>query len=84
MKLSEKQVNEIYINQILIPIDYKVKTGKGLEDITGSQYANYKVTLTGVLKNKDGTELTNKPTDYLVYTNAKVYQKIVDFHDGTK
>ena len=84
MKLSEKQVNEIYINQILIPIDYKVKTGKGLEDITGSQYANYKVTLTGVLKNKDGTELTNKPTDYLVYTNAKVYQKIVDFNDGTK
>ena len=84
MKLSEKQVNEIYINQILIPIDYKVKTGKELEDINGSQYANYKVTLTGVLKNKDGTELTNKPTDYLVYTNAKVYQKIVDFNDGTK
>lgn len=84
MRLSEKQVNEIYINQILIPIDYKVKTGKELEDINGSQYANYKVTLTGVLKNKDGTELTNRPTDYLVYTNAKVYQKIVDFHDGTK
>ena len=85
MSLSKKQVNEIYINQILIPIDYKVKTGAGLENVDGSQYANYKVTLTGVLKNKDGKkELTNKPTDYLVYTNAKVYQKIVDFNDGTK
>ena len=85
MSLSKKQVNEIYINQILIPIDYRVKTGAGLENVDGSQYANYKVTLTGVLKNKDGKkELTNKPTDYLVYTNAKVYQKIVDFNDGTK
>lgn len=84
MSLSKKQVNEIYINQILIPIDYKVKTGTELENVEGSQYANYKVTLTGVLKNKDGTELTNRPTDYLVYTNAKVYQKIVDFNDGTK
>ena len=84
MRLSKKQVNEIYINQILIPIDYKVKTGAELENVEGSQYANYKVTLTGVLKNKDGIELTNKPTDYLVYTNAKVYQKIVDFNDGTK
>ena len=77
-------MNEIYINQILIPIDYKVKTGAELENVEGSQYANYKVTLTGVLKNKAGTELTNRPTDYLVYTNAKVYQKIVDFNDGTK
>lgn len=84
MSLSEKQVNEIYMNQILIPIDYKVKTGAELENVEGSQYANYKVTLTGVLKNKAGTELTNRPTDYLVYTNAKVYQKIVDFNDGTK
>ena len=84
MRLSEKQVNEIYMNQILIPIDYKVKTGAELENVEGSQYANYKVTLTGVLKNKAGEELTNRPTDYLVYTNAKVYQKIVDFNDGTK
>ena len=78
IRLTQDQVSKILDTPLLVNIKYKVKTGKELEVIDGGQYANYKVTLSATLKNKNLTDLLNvKPSDYLIYTNAKVYLKIV-------
>lgn len=78
IRLTQEQVNKILDTPLLVNIKYNVKTGKELEDIDGGQYANYKVTLSATLKNKNLEDLLNvKPSDYLIYTNAKVYLKIV-------
>lgn len=61
---------------ILVDITYKVKTGEDLVKI-GGQYANYKVTLSATLKNQKTDSLLADTSDYLVYTNAKVYRGIV-------
>lgn len=75
--LSNDQVKNIQTDSILINIDFDAKTGNGLEGVSGSQYANYKVELSAELKNKNGDSLTNLPSDYLIYTNAKIYLGIV-------
>lgn len=77
IQLSEKQVKELQSNPILINIDFNTETGSKLEAIVGSQYANYKVELSAKLKNKKGDSLTNLPSDYLIYTNAKIYLGII-------
>ena len=77
IRLSEKQVKELQSNPILINIDFNTKTGSELEAIEGSQYANYKVELSAELKNRNGASLTNLPSDYLIYTNAKIYLGII-------
>ena len=78
IQLTQDQVSKIFDTPLLVNIKYKVKTGKELENIDGGQYANYKVTLSATLKNKNLKDLLNvKPLDYLIYTNAKVYLKIV-------
>lgn len=78
IQLTQDQVSKILDTPLLVNIKYKVKTGKELENITGGQYANYKVTLSATLKNRNLKDLLNvKPSDYLIYTNAKVYLKIV-------
>ena len=70
-------MKEIKTSPILININFSVKTGSGLEAVEGSQYANYKVDLSAELKNKNLDSLTNLPSDYLIYTNAKIYLKII-------
>lgn len=45
--------------------------------VDGSQYANYKVELSAELKNKSLESLTNIASDYLIYTNAKIYLGII-------
>ena len=75
--LSENQVKNIQTNPILLNIDFNAKTGSGLERVERSQYANYKVELSAQLKNKNLSSLTNMPSDYLIYTNAKVYLGII-------
>ena len=75
--LSENQVKNIQTNPILVNINFNAKTGSGLEKVDGSQYANYKVELSAELKNKNLDSLTNIPSDYLIYTNAKIYLGII-------
>ena len=42
-------------------------------------YANYRVRLTAVLLDKRGSELDGtKATDYIIYTNARIYQDMID------
>ena len=62
---------------IQIPIDYNILTGSEFEtqDLT---YANYKVTLTVSLLDKDNKELEgSSATDYIIYTNAKVLTDVI-------
>lgn len=75
--LSENQVKKIQTDSILININFNTKTGSKLEAVDGSQYANYKVELSAELKNKKEVLLTNLPSDYLIYTNAKIYRGII-------
>ena len=78
IQLTQEQVNKILDTPLLVNIKYNVKTRGEFEAITGGQYANYKVTLSATLKNKSLNDLLKvKPSDYLIYTNAKVYLKIV-------
>ena len=42
-------------------------------------YANYRVRLTAVLLDKNESELDDtKATDYIIYTNARIYQDMID------
>lgn len=42
-------------------------------------YANYRVRLTAVLLDKNGSELDGtKATDYIIYTNARIYQDMIE------
>ena len=77
IQLSENQVKNLQINPILVNIDFNAKTGSELEDVDESQYANYKVELSAELKNQNLGSLTNMPSDYLIYTNAKIYLGII-------
>ena len=44
----------------------------------GYTYANYKVRLTAVLLNSNGEELADtKTSDYIIYTNARIYQEMI-------
>ena len=62
---------------IQIPIDYSILTGSEFEK-RGLTYANYKVTLTVLLLDKDNKELEgSKATDYIIYTNAKVLTDVI-------
>ena len=78
VSLSENQVKNLQTNPILVNINFNAKTGSELERVEGSQYANYKVELSAELKNKNLDSLTNMPSDYLVYTNAKIYLGIIE------
>ena len=56
---------------------YAPLTGEAFEN-SGYTYANYRVRVTVVLLDKDGKELEGtKATDYIIYTNARIYQEII-------
>ena len=53
-------------------------TGAEFEE-KGYTYANYRVRLTVVLLDKDGKEIADTTaTDYIIYTNARIYQEILN------
>lgn len=60
-----------------INIKIKPLTGEDFEN-KGFTYANYKVRLTAVLLDEAGDELTGtKASDYIIYTNARIYQQMI-------
>lgn len=62
----------------LLNIQITPLTGEEFES-KNFTYSNYKVVLTAVLLDKNGNELAGtKASDYIVYTNARIYQRIVD------
>lgn len=56
---------------------YAPLTGEAFEN-AGYKYANYRVRVTVVLLDESGKELEGtKATDYIIYTNARIYQEII-------
>lgn len=56
---------------------YAPLTGEAFEK-AGHTYANYRVRVTVVLLDEAGKELEGtKATDYIIYTNARIYQEII-------
>lgn len=56
---------------------YAPLTGEAFEN-AGYKYANYRVRVTVVLIDESGKELEGtKATDYIIYTNARIYQEII-------
>lgn len=56
---------------------YAPLTGDAFEN-AGYKYANYRVRVTVVLLDESGKELEGtKATDYIIYTNARIYQEII-------
>lgn len=56
---------------------YAPLTGEAFEK-AGHTYANYRVRVTVVLLDESGKELEGtKATDYIIYTNARIYQEII-------
>ena len=56
---------------------YAPLTGEAFEDARYT-YANYRVRVTVVLLDEAGNELEGtKATDYIIYTNARIYQEII-------
>ena len=63
-------------------IDFTPLTGDAFEE-KGYTYANYKVRLTAVLLDQGGNEIDGtKASDYIIYTNARIYQQILDRIQG--
>ena len=54
-------------------IGFQVKTGAGF-----TEYANYRVTVRAELLKEDGNTIDNSgASDYVIYTNAKVYPEVM-------
>ena len=67
----------------LARFQYMPLTGESFE-AKGYTYGNYRVRLTVVLLQADGTELDGtKASDYIVYTNARLYPEILSTLSGT-
>ena len=73
--------------EAFVPVDTKHQfirlrfsplTGEEFEK-RGYTYSNYRVRLTVVLLDKDGTEISGtQSSDYIIYTNARIYQELLD------
>lgn len=62
----------------VLPVQFSVKTGLDFEK-EGLTYSNYKVCLTAVLLDGNGDALGGtEATDFLVYTNARVYTHMME------
>ena len=65
-------------------IDFTPLTGEAFE-AKEHKYANYKVRLTAVLLDQDGKEIDGtKASDYIIYTNARIYQQIMETMQGAE
>lgn len=65
-------------------IDFTPLTGEAFE-AKGHTYANYKVRLTAVLLDQDSKEIDGtKASDYIIYTNARIYQQILETMQGAE
>jgi hypothetical protein len=80
--LTTAQILSLSTDQIEINISWFAISDKKLEEIGDvGQYANYRVTLNAYLANSSGTALSDKVSDYLIYTNAKFYLGIISKSD---
>ena len=71
-KFTANETKHVFTNISFVPL-----TGDAFEK-AGYTYANYKVRLTAVLLDSSGRELADtKTSDYIIYTNARIYQEMI-------
>lgn len=71
-EFTANETKHVFTNISFVPL-----TGDAFEKV-GYTYANYKVRLTAVLLNSNGEELADtKTSDYIIYTNARIYQEMI-------
>ena len=69
---TANETKHVFTNISFVPL-----TGDAFEN-AGYTYANYKVRLTAVLLNSNDEELADtKTSDYIIYTNARIYQEMI-------
>ena len=79
-----KSFNSSEDKQEFAYIDFTPLTGEAFE-AKGHTYANYKVRLTAVLLDQGGKEIDGtKASDYIIYTNARIYQQIMETMQGAE
>ena len=79
----EEPFEQSDVKHQLARFQYMPLTGESFE-AKGYTYGNYRVRLTVVLLQADGTELDGtKASDYIVYTNARLYPEILPTLSGT-
>lgn len=79
-----KSFNSSEDKQEFAYIDFTPLTGEAFE-AKGHTYANYKVRLTAVLLDQDSKEIDGtKASDYIIYTNARIYQQILETMQGAE
>lgn len=79
-----KSFNSSEDKQEFASIDFTPLTGEAFE-AKGHTYANYKVRLTAVLLDQDSKEIDGtKASDYIIYTNARIYQQILETMQGAE
>lgn len=93
LPLSDEQIQNLDHEQIEFDIAYFVKSDSKLEELTeAGLYANYKVVLSAHLahieniENLNGdlieeTTIGDEVSDYIIYTNAKLYDGIISTRD---
>ena len=93
LPLSDEQIQNLDHEQIEFDIAYFVKSDSKLEELVeAGLYANYKVVLSAHLAhienidNSDGdyideTTIGDEVSDYIIYTNAKLYDGIISTRD---
>lgn len=71
-EFTANETKHVFMNISFVPL-----TGDAFEK-AGYTYANYKVRLTAVLLDSSGRELADtKTSDYIIYTNARIYQEMI-------
>ncbi|MBC8572822.1 hypothetical protein [Jingyaoa shaoxingensis] len=76
-EFTANETKHVFTNISFVPL-----TGDAFEK-AGYTYANYKVRLTAVLLNSNGEELADtKTSDYIIYTNARIYQEMIAVLQG--
>ena len=71
-EFTANEAKHVFTNISFVPL-----TGDAFEK-AGYTYANYKVRLTAVLLDSSGKELADtKTSDYIIYTNARIYQEMI-------
>ena len=71
-EFTANETKHVFTNISFVPL-----TGDAFEN-AGYTYANYKVRLTAVLLNSNDEELADtKTSDYIIYTNARIYQEMI-------
>lgn len=82
INLTPEQVKKLSYEQLEMDLEYFVKSDSEIEALGNEgQYANYKVILSAHLENSKNEKLIDDMEDYIIYTNAKLFNGVISTKD---